>query len=72
MISLGENVLFSHAFSDCRKKGQFELFASAIRALPNPVHLQVLVSIEKTGLDKKVIFNSETFLFPKDSVKIMQ
>lgn len=54
-----------------QKKGQFELFASVSTALPNPVHLQALVSIEKTGLDKEVIFNFETFFSLKASVKIM-
>lgn len=54
------------------EKGRFELFASVSTALPNPVHLQALVSIEKTGLDKKVIFNFETCLSPKTSLKIMQ
>lgn len=54
------------------EKGRFELFASMSIALPNPVHLQVLVRIEKTGLDKKVIFNFETSLSPKVFVKIMQ
>lgn len=40
-------MFFSLMHFQIAEKGQFKLFASMTIALPNPVHLQALVSIEK-------------------------